>query len=1025
MKLQALPPILLAGVTIATGIFYFIIYIRRRDRRDFIFFSITCLIMGAYGILSGLSYNTDAIDAAILIQRMKFICIAVIMPTFLWFLREHSVLIRLKTFYALSFLFGICIVLGILDINGLQWLTGEEVIKTVDLPGGIRFRIVKSAYGSLGVLQLLFSFATYIYLIYRSFLMYKTGDRRKAGPLLIALGIGFLMMLNDFMVGIDLYHFVYLTEYAYLGIVSIMAMSYADEMMQISVMHKALSDITSSFLSVFQSANDAMLILQDGKIRTCNEMTYTTLGLSRKEVIGTTLDSFSSAAQPGGVLAKDLIGACIAETLRGRPQSFELVMSTPARGRFYTEIKLSTIEGQSKESVLAIIRDIDEDKRMIEVLEEYHENLEAQVKDRTARLTETIGKLEYEIQFRKKTEELLKESESRFREMTDMLPVIVFEGNAGGRINYINRAGLEITGFTREDIYSGLHPQDFVAPEDHEKLFMNIGSLITKGTVTWREYIAIKKDGTRYPVLVQVSIFYLDGRNRGMRGVVVDLTEIRRAERMRQKSEKRFRDLVNQLPDIVYETDTEGIIRYTNRIGSELTGYSLQDIDAGLRIDRIIAPEEHERLWDNFKRAMAGERFITSEYTAIKKDGARFPIVAHSSPILDETGAVTGIRGVIIDITMEKNAEELLRASEKRFRDLADLLPAIIYETDRKGNILYVNDHAIELTGYSREEFDRGIHISAFFSTDDYRRLTLDTQDLLTMGRINPVEYELIRSDGSMVHVLISNSIIYESGIPSGFRGVVTDVTEIKEIQRQIIEAMNAAKAANHAKSAFIANISHELKTPLNSILGYCRLLEMQRIGAINSKQMEYIRSIDESGHHLLDIIQELLDISKIHAGTMKMERASIDLSKLLTRSVAAIMPLAVEKRLVVESSIDRNLGLVRGDATRLRQVVSNLFSNAIKFTGEGTSIGIIASKKEKSAEITVWDQGPGIPREHWDRIFEPFEQVSVDEAVKNQGAGLGLAITKKIIDFHGGSIIVHSIEGSGSEFTVTLPIIE
>lgn len=218
--------------------------------------------------------------------------------------------------------------------------------------------------------------------------------------------------------------------------------------------------------------------------------------------------------------------------------------------------------------------------------------------------------------------------------------------------------------------------------------------------------------------------------------------------------------------------------------------------------------------------------------------------------------------------------------------------------------------------------------------------------------------------------------------------------------------------------------MSHELRTPLNSVIGFSQILGDEKFGILNSQQQKYIMNISGSGKHLLNLVNELLDISKIDAGRLKLELSSININEVLSEASQMIYPLANEKKLDVKINFDNSLPFVYADKKKLRQVIYNLLSNAIKFTNTGGHIAVSSKKANDFLQISVSDDGIGILEEEKEKIFEPFAQVDEYDARKFGGTGLGLTLVKDLIELHGGSISVNSKPDKGSTFTFTIPII-
>jgi signal transduction histidine kinase len=239
---------------------------------------------------------------------------------------------------------------------------------------------------------------------------------------------------------------------------------------------------------------------------------------------------------------------------------------------------------------------------------------------------------------------------------------------------------------------------------------------------------------------------------------------------------------------------------------------------------------------------------------------------------------------------------------------------------------------------------------------------------------------------------------------------------------REIAEKSRELEAASKHKSEFLANMSHELRTPLNAILGFSEVLQEGMFGEVNEKQSEYLHDILESGRHLLSLINDILDLSKIEAGRMELDVADFDLPNAIENSLILVRERASRRGIALGHAVDASLGTVRADERKLKQVLLNLLSNALKFTPEGGRVDVRAEGRGDVAEISVTDTGVGIAPEDLETIFEEFRQVGAVEK-KVEGTGLGLALARRFIELHGGTMWVKSEVGSGSVFAFTLPI--
>jgi len=238
---------------------------------------------------------------------------------------------------------------------------------------------------------------------------------------------------------------------------------------------------------------------------------------------------------------------------------------------------------------------------------------------------------------------------------------------------------------------------------------------------------------------------------------------------------------------------------------------------------------------------------------------------------------------------------------------------------------------------------------------------------------------------------------------------------------REIADKSRQLEVASRHKSEFLANMSHELRTPLNAIIGFSEVLNERMFGELNEKQDEYLRDIHASGQHLLSLINDILDLSKVEAGRMELELTDFDLPATLDNAVTLIRERASRKGVTVRIAAEEQIGTIRGDERKIRQVLLNLLSNAIKFTPDGGRIEVGAALGDGAVEVSVGDTGVGIAPEDQEAVFEEFRQVGAS-AAKQEGTGLGLALCRKFIELHGGTIRVTSAIGAGSTFTFRLP---
>ena len=369
---------------------------------------------------------------------------------------------------------------------------------------------------------------------------------------------------------------------------------------------------------------------------------------------------------------------------------------------------------------------------------------------------------------------------------------------------------------------------------------------------------------------------------------------------------------------------------------------------------------------------------------------------------------------------MSDGPQERRGLDPRIFVSIVEESPTTVVITDPLGNIEYVNDKFTLLTGYAREEVvgrNPRILKSGVQGPEIYR----DLWRTISAGREWRGELCNRKKSGDLYWELVAISAIRDADGQIGhYLGVKEDITDRKAMEELLREATATAEAANRAKSRFLADMSHELRTPLNSILGFSQLMELQGGETLTAKQHEYVHWIREGGEHLLDMVNDVLDLSKVEAGKVELEKTHIDPLLVIRRVLTTVRSLAAKKHLRFETSLPEGLGMVDVDEVRFKQVLYNLLSNAIKFTEREKRVGVDVTAQGGMLTITVWDEGIGISPADLLRIFEPYSQSRAGRS--GEGTGLGLAIVRRLVELHAGSVSVESTPGAGSRFTVRFP---
>lgn len=500
--------------------------------------------------------------------------------------------------------------------------------------------------------------------------------------------------------------------------------------------------------------------------------------------------------------------------------------------------------------------------------------------------------------------------------------------------------------------------------------------------------------------------------------------------------------IVESSDDAIISKSLDGRITSWNAGAERIFGYAAGEI-VGKPITVLIPPE----LWHEESEILAhvrkGRRIDHYETTRLRKDGVRISVSLSISPIRAANGTITGISKIARDVTEGRRLRESEQAAkaetlaERRFHELIESAPDAILQVDSNGSILIANRTAETLFGYSRAEL-AGASVDMLLPESSRHGHAQHRRAFVAAGVTRPMGQGLdllaCRKDGTAFPVEISLSpVAGESG--TNVIAVVRDVTERKLAEQQIrslqqsymleLEArQKEADRLNLLKSEFMASVSHELRTPLHTIIGFADLLAEEAQGPLNDPQRRFLHHIRTDSEHLLSLINDVLDLSRIEAGGLYLHAEGLSLRSVVSGVVEAIRPAAARKSVGVHINHLPDVKVL-ADPLRLRQVLYNLLSNGVKFTESGGQVSVHGELDGGFVQITVSDTGIGIPTDECGRIFEKFYQVGYTTDGVRKGTGLGLAISRRLVEMQGGKIWVDSRPGEGSHFHFTMPVDE
>jgi PAS domain S-box-containing protein len=617
-----------------------------------------------------------------------------------------------------------------------------------------------------------------------------------------------------------------------------------------------------------------------------------------------------------------------------------------------------------------------------------------------------------------RTERELRKQKEYYESLFVNSPVAVVTADLDGIIISWNPEAEQLFGYREVEVL-GLDLDDIVAnhPSIRKEAETNTRQVLGVGDVKVRKTTKrTRKDGTFVEVeLLALPVIVTDEKV-GFIAIYYDISDLKNIERELRQQKEYYEALFINNPVAVVTTDMDINVVSWNPATERLFGYTEEEA-IGTNLDDLVAKDpivrtEAVKYSGELTSSKMDLVFLTTQRT--RKDGSLVDVEAYGVPVFVGDQQV-GFIALYYDITDLKNIERELRNQKAYFEATLENSPVAQMNSDLVENIVYWNKASELLFGYTKEEA-LGQKVDDLVARNEQIREEAKkyTEQLYKVGRVH-LTSKRTRKDGTLVDVEASAAPVYVEGEVAGFTGAYHDIGPL-------LEARHQAEAANQAKSDFLARMSHELRTPMNAIIGFTRIVKRKGSEVLSEKQLDNLGKVLTSADHLLRLINDILDLSKIEAGRIDVVSKPFKIEPLMNLCLSTTQPLLQTREVRLEKEIEGPIETINSDEDKVKQILLNLLSNAAKFTHSG-KITLSAASEEDFLVLSVSDTGIGILEESLQHIFEEFQQADAQTTRDYGGTGLGLTISQRLAHLMGGEITAESVEGEGSTFTLRLPM--
>ena len=641
--------------------------------------------------------------------------------------------------------------------------------------------------------------------------------------------------------------------------------------------------------------------------------------------------------------------------------------------------------------------------------------------------TALLGALLQSVEAQIQADRLLGESEARFRDIAEVAGDWIWETDSSLRYTFFSPRFFELFPFEADGIIGKTRAEYTGANRDDGHWRAHLDDLENRKPFRGFEYSFAGPDGqTRHIRISGKPVFGADGEFRGYRGAGTDITAHINAVEELRNSERRFRTVVDNLPVGVNLKDLEGRYLLVNKELEGWHGLSEKELLGKTASEMVDEPEaiRSARLRQEQELLKTGAPTVREEERRRATGMTQFAVI-NKFPISDAQGTLIGFGTATIDITEHRKAEEALREREMLLRSIIDNAPARLNLKDLDGRYLLVNEAFARSHGRSPASMvGTKAHEGLSKALAD---IAMAHHDVTVANRAATAEERnTIMPDGSSLQVLVTKFPVFDVDENLTSIGSFSiDISELKSAEIAAREALDEAREADRAKQDFLANMSHELRTPLNAIMGFSEVMQLEMFGQLaNDRYREYLNDIFQSSKHLLALVNDILDLSKIEAGKLELSISEFDIADVASAAVRELQGQMRQKSLHFSMDIDRNAATICADKMAVRQMLTNLLSNAVKYTPDNGDITLtVIVEKPHSVKITVSDTGIGIPESDLEKVLSPFGQSGAIELAREGGIGLGLPIVAALAKLHTGAFEIESVVGAGTRAHITLPV--